>query len=230
MNSEEYEHLVAHLLTTEGWATHVTPRHDKGLDVIAERDGVRLGIQAKMWSAANKAINTECVMVTYAACAYFDCTRRMIATDTRIRPDAEEVASKLDVEVRHITPYWPPDLSRPSLPDDSFGEIWSEHVAALTGQILKRANGSTNEILAVDETGITRRTSNGKLQHIKADVFRWTIERLIAGETVLREDINDHGGGRASSGVLLILAALPQFELATLNGKQGLRVVPQCGD
>lgn len=227
MNSEEYEHVVAHLLTNEGWRTHITPLHDKGLDVLGERDGTRLGVQAKMWSAANKAINTECVMVTYAACAYFDSTRRMIATDTRIRPDAEEVASKLGVEVRHVPPHWPPDMSRTPFPDLSFGRIWSEQVATLCGRILKRANGSTNEIVSVDETGITRRTSSGKLQHIKADAFRWTIERLIAGEIVLREDINDHVGGRASSGILLILASLPQFEPASLNGKQGLRLAPQ---
>jgi hypothetical protein len=51
------------------------------------------------------------------------------------------------------------------------------------------------------------------------------IERLLAGETVLREEINDHCGGRASSGVLLILSALPHFERTTVGRKEGLRLV-----
>lgn len=166
-------------------------------------------------------------MVTYAACVYFDCARRMIATDTRIRLNAQEVASKLGVEFRHILAQWPADMRSIHLPDLSFGRIWSEHVAALTGHVLMRPNGSTNEIISVDATGLKRRTSNGKIQHIKADVFRWAIERLIAGEIVLREDINDHAGGRASSGVLLILASLPQFEATSLSGKQALRLASQ---
>jgi restriction system protein len=224
VNSEEYEHLVAQLLTGEGWSAKLTPRHDKGLDVIAQRGEVRLGVQAKMWAAANRAINTKCVMITYAACAYFDCEQRMIATDARVLADAEEVAAKLDVEVRPVSAQWPRDMPAIVLPALSFGVIWSEHVTALTGQVLRRDNGTTNEIISVDPAGIVRRTSNGKTQRIGVDIFRWTIERLIAGETVQRAEINDHGGGRASSGVLLILSALPHFESTSLGGKRALRL------
>ena len=50
MTPEEYEHLVAEVLRSEGWDAHVTPYvRDYGLDVIAERDGRRLGVQAKMY-------------------------------------------------------------------------------------------------------------------------------------------------------------------------------------
>jgi hypothetical protein len=120
--------------------------------------------------------------------------------------------------------------SEPLLPDLSFGAIWSRQISALRGQVLERENATTNEIVSVDASGLTRRTSNGKIQRIKADTFRWAIERLIAGETVLREDINDHGGGRASSGILLILSALPQFESTSLAGNQALRLARQQPD
>ena len=49
MTLEEDERPVANVLRDEGWAATVTPAvHDVGLDVIAERRGSRLGVQAKM--------------------------------------------------------------------------------------------------------------------------------------------------------------------------------------
>lgn len=53
-------------------------------------------------------------------------------------------------------------------------------------------------------------------------MFRWTIERLLRGETVLRSEINAQCIGRVSSGVLLILSSLPMFELTNEARKQGL--------
>jgi hypothetical protein len=46
----------------------------------------------------------------------------------------------------------------------------------------------------------------------------------LEGETVLREDINAHCIGRASSGVMLILGSIPLFEPTTEMGKPGLRL------
>ena len=225
MNSEEYEHLVAALLVRDGWSAEVTPRHDKGLDVIAHRPGESLGVQVKMWAGANRAINAECVMVTYAACAYFDCEQRMVATDARVLPDAEAVAKKLGVEIWPVPAHWPSGVEPVELSELSFGRIWSQDVAGLEGTILRREDGSKNVIVTVDAAKLVRRTSNGKTQPIKVEIFRWAIERLLAGETVLREEINDYCGGRASSGVLLILSALPHFEPTTVGRKKGLRLV-----
>jgi restriction system protein len=86
---DEYEHLVASMLRGEGWEATVTPAsHDFGLDVIAVRAGIRLGVQAKMYLAANRPVNAATVMLTYGAAAYADCSRCMIVTDGRILDDA----------------------------------------------------------------------------------------------------------------------------------------------
>lgn len=66
------------------------------------------------------------------------------------------------------------------------------------------------------------------MQRIDIDTFRWTVERLLTGETVLRADINAHCIGRASSGVVLILASVPLFELTTERGKSRPQNASRC--
>src|SRR3954451_20353188 len=52
MNPEEDEHHVAALLRGEGWMARVTSySRDHGLDIIAERQGRRVGVQVKMYGA-----------------------------------------------------------------------------------------------------------------------------------------------------------------------------------
>jgi restriction system protein len=190
MSPEDYERFVAELLRGEGWNASATPyMRDYGLDIIAERDGKRLGVQAKMFAGANRLIGSPDIMHTYGAAAYADCTAAMIATDARLSADAQKVARKLSVEVRHVPV---PELrSPPHLSDElTFGRIWEKHIAPLAGRELRRESGATNQIISVDGAGVTRLTSNGKRQPIKVEVVRWAIERLLRGEIVTREDIN----------------------------------------
>jgi hypothetical protein len=72
--------------------------------------------------------------------------------------------------------------------------------------------------------GLVRRTSGGALQRIEIEIFRWVIERLLRGDTVLRDEINAQYAGRASSGIVLVLASLPMFESVKVGGKRGLRL------
>lgn len=230
MTPDEYERLVAHLLATEGWEVEVTaPGHDLGIDVLAERDGVRLGVQAKMFQQANRPVNAAIVMHTYGAAAYFDCDRAMVATDGRVLDEARRVADKLAVELR-IIPANPlrshnSELAgAPAGVPRGFGKVWSDYVEPLAGSTLRRADGSSNFVVAVDSGGVLRRTSNDKEQRIPIEIFRWAIERLLMGETVLRDHINAHSIDRVSSGVMLILTAVPLFEETTVGRKRGLRM------
>ena len=227
MTPDEYEQLVAASLRQEGWKGIVTPSiGDHGLDVIAERSGIRLGVQVKMYGGS-RPINEATVMLTHGAAAFAECTRCMIATNGRVLADAAAVAAKLNVEIRAVPAF--PQLvngstqrNRADTEPPTFGSIWSQHVEALTGRTLHRENGRSNTILSVDGGGLISRTSNGQRHRIDIEVFRWTIERLLCGETVLREEINAQCIGRVSSGVILILSSLPIFELTNHAGKQGL--------
>jgi hypothetical protein len=228
MLPEDYERHVADLLRGEGWEVTLTPyMRDFGIDVIAERDGVRLGVQVKMFAGANRLIGHPDVMQTYGAAAYADCAGAMIATDARLSADAQQVARKLSVEVRVV----PVPEHRFTLSDGAgltFGRVWQEQIVPLTGRELRRANGTTNRIISVDGAGVTRLTSKGKRQSIKIEVFRWAIERLLRSETVTREDINTICVGRASSGVVLILSQLPVFEVFTSDRGIALRLAEKA--
>ena len=232
MTPEEYEHLVAEVLRSEGWDAHVTPYvRDYGLDVVAERDGRRLGVQAKMYGGANRSISVETVMLTYAAAAYADCGEAMIVTDSRVLDDARQVADKLRVALRVVSAITSPRAAPPEACDPkparaglSFGEIWDTHFVPLAGRVLIRPNGTTNEILKVDHAGLVRRTYDGRIQTIKIEIFRWTIEKLLRGEAVSRDEINQHYPGRASSGIALILSAIPIFDTVNVAGKRAVRL------
>lgn len=227
MTPDEYERHVAAVLAAEGWKTTVVGRvGDHGIDVIAERDGRRVGVQAKTWDGANRKINGRLVMTVYGAAAFHDCPEALIATDAAVLPDARQVAAKLGVEIRHLPArsLRTGGLAAAEPPGLTFGYVWTEHVAPLAGRTLTRENGSSNEIVAVDGGGITRRTSNGRIQHIEIEIFRWAIERLLHGATVTREEINEQYEGRASSGIMLVLSSLPVFEPLKLHGRQAVRL------
>lgn len=228
MTPDQYEQLVADVLASEGWAASVIGQiGDHGLDVIAERDGRRIGVQVKCWSGASRKINAHLVMAVYGAAAFHDCGHAMIATDAAVLPDAQLVADKLGVEIRHIQPTSQAGTSQWTGPEKlTFDHVWTNHVMPLAGSTLRRKNGTTNQILLVDGGGITRKTSNGRTQRIDIEIFRWAIERLLDGQTVTREQINEHYEGRASSGVMLLLAALPVFESVLVSGRQAVRM---CG-
>lgn len=226
MLPEEYEHLVAQVLRDEGWDAHVTPyQRDFGVDVIAERDGLRLGVQAKMWARAGRKVAGPEVMQLYGAAAYADCSQAMIVTDSQLLPHALEIAEKLEIQVRNV----PSDGSAErSVACEStglrFGHVWRDHIMPMAHTTLTREKGTSNEILDVDWGWLHRRSSGGKRGRIEIEIFRWVIERMLAGERVSREEINDHYPKRASSGIALILSSTPLFESCRIGNKEYLRL------
>jgi restriction system protein len=103
MRPEQYEHHIARILRAEGWDAEVTPyQRDFGVDIIAERDGVRLSVQAKMWAGANRRVAEPEVMQLYGAAAYADCSKAMMVTDSEVLEPARRIAEKLGIEIRPV--------------------------------------------------------------------------------------------------------------------------------
>lgn len=225
MTHREYEHHVARILAGEGWTTTVTPGvRDFGIDIVAERAGCRLGVQAKMYGGGRR-VSGRIVQELFGAAALADCDRSMIATDGRVLPDAQRIADKLGVEIRHVET----TQRRPDTGDSdgrlSFDEIWTTHVAALVGRTLVRADGKSNQVVSVDGSALHRITSNGRRQSIEIEIFRWAVERLLAGEIVTQAAIKQNSRARASSGIAGILGELPMFGRTMHEGKRALRLV-----
>lgn len=153
----------------------------------------------------------------------------MIATDGQVTDEARSAAAKLGVEIREIpAKKGTACTGRPSS-ILTFDVVWQSHVAALVGRTLVRADGTSNQILSVDGGGVVRRTSGGGTQRLEIEIFRWTIERLLAGDIVTRKAIDERYVKRGSSGVVLILSATSLFETTKVSGKIALKRRPASG-
>jgi restriction system protein len=177
-----------------------------------------------------RPVNAQIVMQLYGAAMYQDCTDVMLVTDGRVLEDARRVAVKLNIELRHVPIPGPNAFDEHSVARGpagvrwTFEGIWEEHVMPLVGQVLTRPDGSTNEILSVDWSGLKRMSSTGSVGMIDIEIFRWAIERLLNGEVVLRDEINAQYPKRASSGIVLVLGSLPMFETVRVRTKKGIRL------
>lgn len=225
MNGEQYEHHVAAVLASEGWDTTVTPlSHDMGVDILAELADRRLAVQAKKYGGTSTKVkvNARQVMHLFGAAAYADCHEALLATDGTLTADARVVAEKLGVVVREIDATavgQTPSADRAL----DFGMVWEKFIVPLAGTSILRGTGTTVQIVSVDNSGIRRITSGGTPQRMAIETFRWAIDRLLDGETVMRAEIHEHDPEQVSSGVLLVLSEVPMFEAITVGRAKGIR-------
>lgn len=233
MTPKQYEDYIGALFAQKGYTVTVSPlSNDWGIDVIAIKDSEKIGIQAKMYGESSRSVNRRVIMELYGASAYQDCNRAILATNGDILPDAIEVANKLGIEIlRTSTDKCHTGLHRS---DDngttksnnsdsvmSFDEAWEKYIFPLKGRTLYNSRGS-NQIVAVDWTGIKRITSNGKGGRIDIEGFRLAYNTLMPQGKISRDYINQQVDKRCSSGIVLILSQLPFVELT--SSPTGLRL------
>lgn len=224
MDPWAYQELVADELRSEGYAVEPRPStNDWGVDLFATRGAERLAVQIKKYRGA-RLVNRQQIFELFGAARYFDCSGAIIATDGELRRDADRAAAKLRIRVLHLdsrvreAPAKPdarvvpaPALRPPGL---DFESIWANHVMPLAGRTLTSDRGLTNRILDVDWGGVRRVSSTGARSRIPIEPFRWAIEMILEYGSVTRGEINDQYAGRASSGIELILAHVPFFEVS----------------
>jgi len=155
------------------------------------------------------------IMELYGAKDYFDCDRAILMTNGQILSDAQEVADKLRVEI--IIFDGGENLLNVNLNNQklTFDMVWDKYIMPLEGKMIFRNNGKSNKILKVDWGGIKRITSNGKEQFIEIDPFQFAINKMLSGDVVTRDEINQIYPKRASSGIVLILEQIPFVEIAS---------------
>lgn len=96
----QFEKLCCEILTTAGWVSRTTKgSNDQGVDVIAEKDTVRLAIQCKMYSTS---VTNKAVQEVYAGCAFYDCHLAMVVTNSDFTVSARQLAGKLNVALANF--------------------------------------------------------------------------------------------------------------------------------
>jgi len=94
MGGLDFEQYVAGLLRTNGFRNvSLTERYDFGVDIIAEKDGLRWGIQAKRHSVLVKA---EAVRQVVTGLKVYRCDRAMVISNSTYSAVARRLAQAND--------------------------------------------------------------------------------------------------------------------------------------
>ena len=94
MSGLEFEKYVAILLKKQGYSNVIlTEKYDFGVDIIAEKDGIRWGIQVKRYSGLVKA---NAVRQVVAALKIYNCDRAMVITNNNYSQTAKKLAESND--------------------------------------------------------------------------------------------------------------------------------------
>lgn len=94
MDGLEFEQYVAELLRNNGFRkVSLTEQYDLGVDIIAEKDGIRWGIQVKRYSGLVKA---DAVRQVVTGLRLYDCDRSMVITNSTYSAVAKRLAAGND--------------------------------------------------------------------------------------------------------------------------------------
>lgn len=94
MDGLEFEKHIARKLRQQDYhKVRLTERYDYGVDIIAEKDGVRWGIQAKRYSGLVKA---EAVRQVIAGLNIYGCDRAIVVTNSLFSSVAQKLAVSND--------------------------------------------------------------------------------------------------------------------------------------
>jgi len=80
MDGLDFEKYIASILSKQGYSSiKLTERFDYGVDIIAHKDGIRWGIQAKRYSGLVKA---DAVRQVVTGLSIYKCDRAMVITNS----------------------------------------------------------------------------------------------------------------------------------------------------
>lgn len=90
MDGIEFEKYVADLLKRNGFhGVRLTEQYDYGVDIIAEKDGIRWGIQAKRYSGP---VGADAVRQVVAGLRLYGCDKAMVVTNSTFSTFAKKLA------------------------------------------------------------------------------------------------------------------------------------------
>lgn len=96
-DGHDFEKWVAEALIGFGWTAEVTSgSNDQGIDVIAEQNGKRLGIQCKLYSSA---IGNKAVQEAHAGKFYYDVDAVAVLSNASYTSSAKDLATVTGVEL-----------------------------------------------------------------------------------------------------------------------------------
>lgn len=94
MDGISFEHYVMRVLINQGYNNvSLTEQYDYGVDIIAEKNGIRWGVQVKRYSGLVKA---EAVRQVVTGLRLYSCDRAMVITNSTFSTVAKRLAESND--------------------------------------------------------------------------------------------------------------------------------------
>ena len=94
MDGISFEHYVMRVLIDQGYKNvSLTEQYDYGVDIIAEKNGIRWGVQVKRYSGLVKA---EAVRQVVTGLRLYSCDRAMVITNSTFSTVAKRLAESND--------------------------------------------------------------------------------------------------------------------------------------
>jgi restriction system protein len=101
MTPTEFEAFCAEELRQGGWSARLTPTTgDQGVDVIAEKNGIRVVLQCKLYSGS---VGNSAIQEVVAGKAYERAHHCAVVTNSRYTPAAEQLAGTNGVLLLHFS-------------------------------------------------------------------------------------------------------------------------------
>ena len=212
----KFEFLAGEYLKQEGFEIEVTKGvADWGVDVFAEKDGVKYAVQAKMYGDCKTKINRRMMMELYGVMRYFDCQRAMMIYNGQMMPDAVKVAEKLDIQLVYIDQH---QLDEPcseidlSETEQTFDTIWND-ISTLAGKTITNSRGTAYQIVCVTDGDITYTNKAGHQMREKADLFRQIVARICQYGSIQQCQLRGEFGTYASAFISTVLANIPSCKV-----------------
>jgi len=99
MTWEEYERFVERIVRSAGWRSTRTPRGgDQGVDLVVERDAVRIAIQCKRYK---DSVPNSAVQEVAAGAKHYDCGHAFVVSNAPFTPAARQLANTNNVDLLH---------------------------------------------------------------------------------------------------------------------------------
>ena len=95
MNGVEFEQFISQLFVKQGYTTEITKQSgDQGIDVICEKNSIKIGIQAKCYTGT---VGNAAVQEAVAGKKYYRLDKVMVITNSVFSNSAIELANSNDV-------------------------------------------------------------------------------------------------------------------------------------
>lgn len=212
----KFEFLAGEYLKQEGFKIEITQGvADWGVDVFAEKDGVKYAVQAKMYGDCKTKINRRMMMELYGVMRYFDCQKAMIIYNGCVMPDAVKVAEKLDIQLVYIDQH---QLDEPcpeidlSETEQTFDTIWND-ISTLAGQTITNSRGTSYQIINVTDGDITYINKAGHQMRENAELFRQIVGYICQYGSIQQCQLRGEFGTYASAFISTVFANIPSCEV-----------------